>query len=107
MLYEVITYSFDKNTLTYNALIIHTAIEGLRDDYGENSEVFQEAVDNYGWVRRQQNNLNTLLVNQLSFNREINNRLVADAGVAFNYTNGKEPDRRVNYLSYEGDNILT
>ncbi len=102
-----VNYRFDKNALTYNALVIHTATEGLRDDYGENSEVFQEAVDNYGWVRRQQNNLNTLLVNQLSYNREINNRLSADAGVAFNYTNGKEPDRRVNYLSYEGDNILS
>jgi hypothetical protein len=102
-----VNYRFKKNTLSYNSLLIHTAIEGLRDDYGENSEVFQEAVDYTGWVRRQQNNLNTLLVNQLNYKREINKRLSADAGVAFNYTNGKEPDRRVNYLSYEGDDLLS
>ena len=99
-------YRFDENTLTYNALVIHTAKEGLRDDYGQNSEVFQEAVDRKGWVRRQQNNLNTLLVNQLDFKREFNSRFSGNAGVAYNYTLGQEPDRRVNYLTYEGDNLL-
>ena len=99
-------YKFNKNVLSYNALLIHTAIESLRDDYGKNSELFQEAVDFKGWVRRQQNNLNTLLVNQLDFKREFSSRLSGNAGVAYNYTIGMEPDRRVNSLTYEGDNTL-
>ena len=37
----------------------------------------------------------------------MNDRVSVDAGVAYNYTNGKEPDRRVNYFTYEGDNIIT
>lgn len=102
-----VNYQFNKNELTYNALFIHTAIESLRDDYGKNAEVFQEAVDNIGLVRRQQNNLNTLVVNQVDFKKEINRQLSANAGLAYNYTNGKEPDRRVNYLSFEGDNIIS
>jgi len=102
-----VNYKFDKNELTYNALIIHTAIQGLRDDWGKNSEVFQEAEDRKGWVRRQQNNLNTLLVNQLTYNHKINKHLTADIGIAYNHTTGKEPDRRVNYLTYEGDSILS
>ena len=100
-------YTRSKSTVSYNLLVIHTANEGLRDDYGQNSEVFQEAVDRKGWVRRQQNNLNTLLVNQLDFKTQINDRVSANVGVAYNYTNGKEPDRRVNYLTYEGDDLLS
>lgn len=99
-------YTISKNTVSYNLLVIHTANQGLRDDFGQNSEVFQEAVDRKGWIRRQQNNLNTLLVNQLDFKTEFNDRLSANVGMAYNYTNGKEPDRRVNYLSYEGDDLL-
>ena len=102
-----LNYQFGESTLSYNFLIIHTAKEGLRNDYGKNSEVFQEAVDNIGLVRRQQNNLNTLLVNQLNFEKEINKKISANIGVAYNFTNGKEPDRRVNYLTYEGDNVIS
>ncbi|MDM8160329.1 TonB-dependent receptor [Labilibaculum sp. K2S] len=102
-----VNYQFGKNSLSYNLVAIHTAKEGLRDDYGKNSEVFQEAVENMGLVRRQQNNINFLLVNQLDFEKEINKHLSTNIGLAYNHTNGKEPDRRVNYLSYEGDNIIS
>lgn len=102
-----VNYQFNKNTLSYNLLVIHTAKEGLRKDYGLNTEVFQEAVDNAGLVLRQQNNINTLLVNQLDFKKEINKQLSANIGVAYNLTNGKEPDRRVNYFTYEGNNMIS
>ncbi|MGQ8337750.1 TonB-dependent receptor domain-containing protein [Sunxiuqinia sp. A32] len=100
-----LTYRFNKYNLTYNLLAIHTAKGGLRDDFGMDGNPFNgNSENNYsGLVRRQQNNDNTLLVYQLRVNREINKRLSADAGVAFNYTVGKEPDRRVNYLTYLGD----
>ena len=102
-----VNYQFGKNSLSYNLLVIHTANEGLRNDYGQNSEVFQEADGNNGLVMRQQNNINTLLVNQLDFKKEINNQLSTNIGVAYNLTNGKEPDRRVNYFTYEGDNLIS
>jgi len=103
-----LTYSFNKYRLSYNLLAIHTGRQSLRDDYGMDGEDFQSSAE-YGYkglIRRQQNNDNTLLVNQLHLERDFTNRLSADAGASFNYTNGKEPDRRINYLSYCGDDIL-
>ncbi len=103
-----ITYDFSGYSLTYNLLAIHTATGVLRDDYGMDGEIFQSSseYDYMGLVRRQQVNDNTLLVNQFQLNKEINKRLSTELGVAYNYNNGKEPDRRVNYLSYVGDNTL-
>ncbi len=95
-----------KYNFSYNFLAIHTAKGALTDDYGFNGEVFQSAEDETGLVRRQQNNDNTLLVNQFQINRDFNKRWSVDLGVAYNYINGKEPDRRVNYLSYTEDNTL-
>ncbi len=101
-----LTYSFNNFSITYNLLGIHTAREVLSDDYGRNGEVFQAAEEEKGLVRRQQINENTLLVNQLQVKKELTDRLTANVGVAYNYSNGKEPDRRVNYLSYVGNNSL-
>lgn len=101
-----LNYNFKAYNLTYNLLAIHTATEVLRDDYGMDGEWFQSASE-YGYeglVRRQQINDNTLLVNQLLLKKEINNRLNAEAGLAYNYNNGKEPDRRVNYFTSVGNN---
>ena len=102
-----VQFKTKNSELTYNFLAIHTAIEGLRDDYGMHSEKFQESVDNLGLIRRQQNNINTLFVNQLLYKNKISDKLTLNAGVAYNFTKGLEPDRRVNYLTYEGDNMLS
>ena len=103
-----VNYIFRKINLTYNFLAIHTAKQVLRDDFGMDGNPFNGNSENdyMGLVRRQQNNDNTLLVNQLWLQRDFGKRLSADAGFAYNYTNGKEPDRRVNYLSYVGNNTL-
>ncbi len=95
-----------KSHMAYNFLAIHTAKGVLSDDYGFNGEVFQAAEDEIGLVRRQQNNDNTLLVNQFQIDRTFNKRLSANAGFAYNYISGKEPDRRVNYLSYTEDDTF-
>ncbi len=103
-----VDYSFKSYKLSYNFLAIHTLTDVLRDDYGMDGEWFQSASE-YGYkglVRRQQINDNTLLVNQFLLNKEISKRLSADAGVAYNYNNGKEPDRRVNYFTYAGNDML-
>lgn len=103
-----LNYSFSKFNLSYNFLAIHTAIQVLRDDFGMDGNPFNSNAENgyQGLVRRQQINDNTLLVNQLWLKRDFGKRLSADAGIAYNYTNGKEPDRRVNYLTYVGNNIV-
>lgn len=99
-------YKMKNSDLVYNFLAIHTAVEGVRNDYGSHSEKFQESVDNLGLIRRQQNNINTLLVNQVRYNNELNEKETLNIGLAYNYTIGSEPDRRINYLSYEGNNML-
>ncbi len=103
-----VNYTFKKYNLSYNFLSIHTAKQELRDDFGKDGNPFNnnEENDNFGLVRRQQNNDNLLLVNQLLINRNFSSRISAEAGVAYNYINGKEPDRRVNYLTYLGGDML-
>ena len=103
-----LSYNLKSYNFNYNLLAIHTATEILRDDFGMDGEVFQSSSE-YGYqglVRRQQNNDNTLLVNQIQINKSFNNRLSAEIGAAYNFTNGKEPDRRVNYFSYVGNKTL-
>lgn len=101
-----VNYSFSNYNLTYNLLFIHTINQLLRDDWGLYSDKFQSAVNEEGLIRRQQINDNTLLVNQLSLNRQINNRLFVEVGAAYNNIVGEEPDRRVNWLSSIGNNMV-
>ncbi|WP_167616205.1 TonB-dependent receptor [Maribellus sediminis] len=103
-----VNYSFNKFNLSYNFMAIHTSNQVLREDFGMDGNPFNNNGENdyQGLVRRQQTNDNTLLVNQFRVKKEFTDRISADAGVAYNYTNGKEPDRRVNYLSYVGNNTL-
>ncbi|WP_319500663.1 TonB-dependent receptor domain-containing protein [uncultured Draconibacterium sp.] len=102
-----LSYSFNKYDLSYNFLAVHSAKQLLTDDYGRH-DAFQSSADyDYvGLIRRQQNNDNTLLVNQLRLTKEFNKRLSGNVGVAYNFTRGSEPDRRVNHLGFYGDDIL-
>jgi outer membrane receptor protein involved in Fe transport len=95
-----------KTNLAYNGLLIHTTEQTVRDDWGYDSDKFQSTddYDNKGLKIRQQVYLNTLLVNQLLVNHKFNNRIMADAGVAYNSVVGNEPDRRVNNL-YVSDEV--
>ncbi len=102
-----LNYNFNKYQLSYNSMLIHTSKQKLLDKYGMDDS-FQSSAD-YGYVgliRRQQNNDNTLIVNQARLTRKINKRLDANIGASFNYINGKEPDRRINHLGYYGEDIL-
>jgi outer membrane receptor protein involved in Fe transport len=101
-------YRFNGHTLSYNGLYLHTNTQSVGDYFGFDSDVFQEiGTDNsQGLVRRQQTNDNTLLVNQLIYKTELSDRLAVEAGVGYNLVVGNEPDRRINYLSYLGNDIL-
>ncbi|MCY1722580.1 TonB-dependent receptor [Prolixibacteraceae bacterium Z1-6] len=102
-----LNYGFNKYELSYNFMVVHTAKLVLSDDYGMHAD-FQSVADlgYIGLIRRQQNNDNTLLVNQLSLEREFSKRLSANIGMSFNHTKGLEPDRRLNYLADYGNDVL-
>lgn len=102
-------YRFKNQTISYNGLYIHTNIQSVGDYFGKNGEVFQDVpeYDFQGLLRRQQTNDNTLLVNQLIWDKPLSNRLSLNVGASYNRVDGNEPDRRMNYLSYRGNNTLT
>lgn len=101
-------YRFKGYVISYNGLYLHTNPQSVGDYFGKDTEVFQEigTDDSQGLLRRQQANDNTLMVNQLTSKLQLSSRLTLDAGAAYNLVLGNEPDRRMNYLSYLGDNTL-
>lgn len=91
--------NFNKHSVDYNGMYIHTNKQYFGDYIGVEGEAFQDEELGYaGLVRRQQTNDNTLLVNQLTTNWSISDRLNLEVGGAMNLVSGNEPDRRINYL---------
>jgi outer membrane receptor protein involved in Fe transport len=99
-----VNYRIGNNTLSYNGLYIHTNVQYVTDYLGKNS-TFSDVDDEEGFLRRQQTNDNTLIVNQLGYIGEISKRLSFDAGASLNLVVGNEPDRRMNYLSDESNGL--
>jgi hypothetical protein len=93
-------YEFNKHRLAYNILLLHTNNQYVGEYTGTNGEKHQDDPDRYlGFLRRQQTNDNTLVVNQLSTEWQLNNRTKLNAGISHNNVTGSEPDRRENYLT--------
>lgn len=97
-------YRLKRNTISYNGLYIHTNAQSVGDYLGLNA-VFEDTEDYQGFLRRQQINDNSLFVNQFSSEWKLAERWTFDAGASANIIAGNEPDRRMNYLSYEGNNF--
>ncbi len=93
-------YRSKKGEFAYNGLYIHTSDQAVGNYHGRNS-VFEDAVDFQGFLRRQQVNDNSLLVNQLSWKQQLKKNWNLELGSALNRVKGNEPDRRINYLSAE------
>ncbi|MBN2766940.1 MAG: carboxypeptidase-like regulatory domain-containing protein [Paludibacteraceae bacterium] len=89
--------NFTNVKFDYNILYIHSGTTNHSDRYGKHVETFQvaEEFNSEGLIRWQQVNDNTLLVNQLSVNGNLSERLKYYAGAAVNYILGNEPDRRI------------
>lgn len=85
--------------LAYNFMLIHVNDQYVGDYYGYNSEKFQDSETYMGFYRRQQNNDNLLLTNQLNSKWKLRKGLEFNLGGSYNYVKGLEPDRRENYLS--------
>ena len=91
-------YQFVQNSLSYNALYIHTNNSSYINYFGYDA-VFAESDDYKGALIRQQINDNTLLVNQLKFTAAFSDVSSLETGVAWNMITGNEPDRRINYFT--------
>src|SRR5665648_57447 len=99
-------YRFKKHKISYNGLCIHTNVQAVGDYVGINS-VFEDAPDYHGFLRRQQTNDNSLIVNQIMSEWKLTDRWSLDAGSAVNLIIGNEPDRRTNLLSSKGNGIYS
>ncbi len=98
-----------KHQLNYNFMLIHANNQYFSEYIGRNHN-FEDAYDaETGVLRRQQANDNLLLVNQLSSNWRLTDKLKFDAGAAYNVVQGNEPDRRENSFSLqqEGNYIFS
>ena len=95
------------NELSYNLMMIHSNNQYVADYLGM-SDKFQSSDRSQGFMRRQQANDNLLVVNQINSSWKLSDKWKLNAGLAYNYVSGNEPDRRINYLSEtETENIYT
>jgi outer membrane receptor protein involved in Fe transport len=100
-----VNYSFADNTkLTYNLLYVHNNKQVINNYRGFSINGVDQitepnAYDNL--IVRQQTNDNTLLVNQLTGNFTVSEKLALEVRGSFNTIFGNEPDRRTNF--YIGD----
>lgn len=87
------------NYLALNSIFLQSTDQSVEDYYGTKANLTEsDDPDNpiRAFVRRQQQNQNNLLVNQLLGKFDLTNKLKLDAGVAYNMIKGYEPDRRTN-----------
>ncbi len=92
--------------LDYNLMLIHANQNYLGEFYGRNSEKFQDADDDSGYLRRQQINDNWLITNQILSSLQLSEKASFKLATALNTVIGNEPDRRENYLSTKEDGSL-
>ena len=88
----------DDSELSYNLMMIHSNNQYVADYLGM-SDKFQSSDRSQGFMRRQQANDNLLVVNQINSSWKLSDKWKLNAGIAYNYVSGNEPDRRINYLS--------
>lgn len=95
------------NELSYNLMMIHSNNQYVADYLGM-SDKFQSSDRSQGFMRRQQANDNLLVVNQINSSWKLSDKWKLNAGLAYNYVSGNEPDRKINYLSEtETENLYT
>ena len=92
----------DNARITYNHLLIHTNSQNY-GEYTGFAENISEIEGTTAFIRRQQVNDNTLLVNQLHYESSLTEKLSVDAGLGYNIVWGNEPDRRTNTFQRQDD----
>lgn len=105
-----LNYGLDrKHNIAYNFMLIHANNQYVGEYFGKHGEKHQDSEDYMGFHRRQQENDNYLIVNQLNTDWRLTDKMNLEVSVSYNHIKGLEPDRRENYLSRmtDGTYILT
>lgn len=102
------SFKLKKTALTYNGLYIHTSERFAGDYFGVDKDFFQDVADqgSQGLLRRQEVIDNSLWVSQLNSISPLSAKSSLEVGLAYNTVTGNQPDRRQNYLSYQGNKVL-
>jgi len=81
------------NTVKFNSLFINSTSQNL-SDYSGTINVFDNAENGGGFIRRSTFNRTKLLVNQLLGKHTFNEKINLDWGLGYNTVNNSTPDRR-------------
>ncbi|MFK7078382.1 TonB-dependent receptor [Flavobacterium oreochromis] len=98
-----LSLKLNKYRFDYNGMVIHNNNQYYSKFYGLDNDKFQGGLDDKGLMIRQQNNDNLLIVNQLLTQFQLSKSTNLNAGLSYNITSGKEPDRRVNNLTQRSE----
>lgn len=104
-----LTYEFGKNEVSYNLIYVHDNAQSVTDYTGfsvNGNDDFQDPNAHKTFIRRQQQNNNKLIVNQLLTKIQLTERINLDLGASFNTTQGDEPDRRSNFYLFNGEDYV-
>ena len=92
-----------KNTYKFSSLFINSSNQSL-DEYNGIINVFDNASNGGGFVKRTTFDKTSLLINQVLGNHKYGEKYELDWGVAYNHVNNIIPDRRQNMLVPTDDN---
>lgn len=101
-----LAYEFGKNKISYNFIYVHDNAQSVTDYLGfsvNGNDDVQDPNAHKTFVRRQQQNNNVLIVNQLLSKIQLNERVRLDLSGSFNTISGDEPDRRSNFYVRKGE----
>lgn len=104
-----LVYDFGKNKISYNVIYVHDNAQSVTDYTGfsvNGNDDIQDPNAHKTFVRRQQQNNNTMIVNQLLSKIQLTERMDLDLGGSFNMTTGDEPDRRSNFYIFNGEDYV-
>tara|TARA_R110002124_G_scaffold71661_1_gene191850 strand:+ start:3708 stop:6482 length:2775 start_codon:yes stop_codon:yes gene_type:complete len=95
-----------KNKYKFSSLFINSTSQSL-DEYSGVINVFDNASNGGGFVKRATFDKTALFVNQFLGNHKIGDKITLDWGVSYNHVNNVIPDRRQNMLVPKDNNNPT
>ncbi|WKD85563.1 TonB-dependent receptor SusC [Polaribacter huanghezhanensis] len=94
------------NTYKFSSLFINSSSQSL-DEYSGVINVFDNASNGGGFVKRATFDKTALFVNQFLGNHKIGDKITVDWGISYNHINNVIPDRRQNMLVPKDNNDPT
>jgi TonB-dependent receptor len=94
------------NSISYNGIFIHDNDQAVGNYTGFSLNANDDIQDPNAYktfVRRQQQNNNSLFVNQLLTEFNFTDKVKLNLGGSFNIAKGDEPDRRSNFYIFDGE----